>query len=427
MGYDDGVSIIAAIAIPVAVFLGLVPGSAHGGAPLKVVSVATGAELARALATPLVDTRIEITAPLELTPVAAIDPTCGNCEDAATPVTVTVGITVSGRNVRIAGGGHAIRTRAGYGIYFKDCVDCGIENAVVTGGERDTAQAATDAGIVVRESSVVIRNCEIRENIGDSTVVARTVVGIMGICGREGADILVENCEIVRNSWDGIALYRGARAVIRDNVIDGVDRARGSEVGGGRGVAVGVTWNASALIERNWIRRYWKGIGVFLDADVVARGNVVEEMLTWGIAVWDAGRGRPRAVLERNVVYDCGACGISVTRVAAYDPGEPPGRLTGNIVVHTGQNPKYDDPEYYCYQSALALHAVPEGFSIRGNTFFDNRVAADSLFDHDTTREMFWRGRRGWVRTFRNHAVGINGRHALRESAFLTRYPRWWE
>jgi len=390
-----------------------------------VIRVSDGDELARVLATPLSNVRIELTRAIDLTPVSAIDPTCGNCEDPATPVAITVGVTVSGEGVWIDGAGHEIRTHAGYGVYFDDCDGCGIENAVITGGERDTAQAATDAAVVVRDGAVTIRNCGIVDNIGDPDTVRRTIVGIMGVCGREGADITVENCEIVRNSWDGIALYRGARAVIRNNYIDGVDRARGEDIGGGRGVAVGVTWTGSALVERNWIRRYWKGLGVFVDADVVARGNIVEEMLTWGISIWDADRGRPRAVVERNVVYDCGACGISVARRAPYDPDEKPGRLTRNLVVHTGQNPKYDASDYYCHQCALALHAVPDGFSIRGNTFYDNRVAADSLFSADATREMFWRGRRGWVRTFRNNAVGIDGRLRFHESAFLTRYPRW--
>ena len=393
---------------------------------VRTIEVADGAELARVLAVPLSTTRIVLTGNIDLTPAAAIDPTCGNCEDPDTPVPITVGVTVAGENVWIAGNGYEVRTHAGYGVYFKDCRDCGIEGAVVTGGERDTAQAATDAAIVVRNSSVTIRNCEILGNIGSAAVVAKTVVGVMGVCGREGSEITVENCEIVRNSWDAIALYRGAQAVIRNNDIDGVDRARGDTIGGGRGVAVGITWDASAVIERNWIRRYWKGIGIFVDADVVARGNIVEEMLTWGIAIWDADRGKPRAVVERNVVYDCGACGISVTRHAPFGEGKETGRLTGNIVVHTGQNPKYDDPGYYGYQCALSLHAVPAGFSIRGNTFYDNRTAADSLFNGDTTREMFWRGRRGWVRTYRNNEVGIGGRHRFHESAFLTKYPRWW-
>ncbi len=415
--------------VPVLVTLLVLPAPAaeRRPAPVRVLAVGSAAELAGALQTPLTDTRLVLSASIELTPVPSIDPTCGNCDDPATPVAMTTGVVVSGRNVWIDGAGHEIRTNAGYGVYFKDCENCGIERATITGGERDTAQAATDAGVVARNSSVTIRNCEIVDNIGDPARVTKTVVGIMGICGREGSDLTIENCEIARNSWDGIALYRGARAVVRNNLIDGVDRASGNNIGGGRGVAIGVTWDGAATIERNWVRRYWKGIGIFLDADVTARGNIVEEMLTWGIAIWDAGRGRPRAVVERNVVYDCGACGISVTRAAPRGDGEAPGRLTGNIVVHTGQNPKYDDPEYYCYQCALALHAVPAGFSIRGNVFHDNRTAADSLFDADTSREMFWRGRRGWVRTFRNNAVGVDGRRRFHQSAFLSRYPRWWD
>jgi hypothetical protein len=205
-----------------------------------------------------------------------------------------------------------------------------------------------------------------------------------------------------------------------------VDRA-GREAGGGRGVAIGITWNGRAVIERNHVRRYWKGIGAFVDADVEARANIVEEMRTWGMSLWDADRGRPRAIFEENVVFDCGACGISVTRAAPYGPEETPGRIARNIVVQTGQDPRYDAPDRYCYQCALALHAVPEGFVIRGNAFFDNREAADSLFEEDLPREMFWRKRRGWTRTYRNTEVGVDGRHHFHESAFLARYGRWYE
>jgi parallel beta-helix repeat protein len=339
-----------------------------------------------------------------------------------------VGLTISGSHVRVEGpldGAAVIVTRAGYGLYFKDCVGCELDRIVVTGGERDASGAATDAAIVARNSSVSITNCVVRDNIGDPERIAKHTVGVMGICGREGSDLTIENCEILRNSWDGIALYRDARAAISNNVIDGIDAA-GAEAGGGRGVAIGITWNSNATIQRNLIRRYWKGIGVFVDADVVAYGNVVEQMGTWGINVWDAGRGRPRISMERNVVYDCGACGIAITRHAAYAPDETPGRLVANIIVHTGQNPAYDRPDSYCRQCALALDAVPDGFSVRGNVFYDNRESSEDLFDEDTTQEMFWRGRRSWVRTFRNTGVGVDGRVKFHESAFLTQYPRWW-
>lgn len=394
------------------------------------LQVSTSAELEEALSGRRRNATVVLASGVyELDPESAIDSTCGNCADPDSRVPITVGVTISGRNVRIEGprdGSAVIVTRAGYGLYFKDCIDCELDRVVVTGGERDTSGAATDAAIVARSSSVSITNCVIRDNVGDPADVARHTVGIMGICGRENADLTIEYCEILRNSWDGIALYRDARATISNNLIDGVDAA-GVEAGGGRGVAIGATWNGNAKIERNLLKRYWKGIGVFVDADVVAYGNIVEEMRTWGINIWDAGTGRPLALIERNAVYDCGACGIAVTRHAAYAADEALGRLTANIVVHTGQNPKYDFPDDYCAQCALALEAVPDGFSIRGNVFYDNREASVELFDQDTTREMFWRERRSWVRTFRNTGVGVDGRMKFHESAFLTRYPRWWE
>jgi parallel beta-helix repeat protein len=394
------------------------------------LQVATSAELEEALSGTRRDATI-VLAPgvYALDPESAIDSTCGNCADPDTLVPISIGLTISGRNVRIEGprdGSAVIVTRAGYGLYFKDCIDCELDRVTITGGARDASGAATDAAIVARNSSVAITNCVIHDNIGDPERIATHTVGVMGICGREGADLTIQNCEILRNSWDGIALYRDARATISNNLIDGVDETAG-EAGSGRGVAIKATWNSNARIERNLLKRYWKGIGVFVDADVVAHGNIVEEMREWGFNVSDAGAGRPRASMERNAVYDCGACGIAITRHAAYARDETPGRLIANIVVHTGQNPKYDAPDYYCQQCALALEAVPDGFSIRGNVFYDNREASEDLFDEDTTREMFWRERRGWVRTFRNTGVGVDGRVKFHQSAFLTRYPRWWD
>lgn len=332
-----------------------------------------------------------------LIPTAAVDSTCGNCEDPTETVPMTVGLLVTGRAVWILGpdrGEATIYSHAGYGIYFKDCNDCGIAGVTITGGERDTAAAATDAAIVVKNSTVSVFHNKVTGNIGDSTLVAANIVGIMGICGRENSFMWIRDNDITRNSWDGIALYRDAEAEIELNLIDGVDKARGREVGGGRGVAVGITWNAKAKVKSNVVKRYWKGIGIFVDAHAVVQENIIEEMLTWGIAYWDAGRGRPWAFIEHNVIYDCGACGVSITREAPFAEDESPGGMTGNIVVKTGQNPKYDDADYYCLQCALALHAVPEHFAIERNLFYDNRRAADELFDEDVTEEEFMEARK---------------------------------
>ncbi|MBX2990205.1 MAG: right-handed parallel beta-helix repeat-containing protein [Bacteroidetes bacterium] len=324
-----------------------------------------------------------------LTPSPILDSSCGNCEVDSTQVEATVGLHLRGRKIHLRGPADKsaiIYTHAGYGLYFEDCDDGLIENLTITGGERDTNGMATDAAVVAKNSIVVIRSNLITNNIGDSATVAKKVVGVMGICGREGSALTISNNEIIRNSWDGIALYRGANATIENNIVDGVDKACGTQVGGGRGVGIGVTWNAMATIRQNLVTRYWKGIGLFVDANGVVERNIVEDILTWGIAYWDADKGMPVGFINKNVIYKTGACGASIARTRE---GDDPGLFTDNIVVETGQNEKYDSPDYYCYQCALALHAVPKDFLIEGNIFYNNRRATSDLPDYDISRDEF--------------------------------------
>ena len=339
-----------------------------------------------------------------LAPVAFTDTTCGNCEDASEDVPATYGLRISGRRVRLIGD-HAdsvvIETRAGYGILFEDCEACELIGVTITGGERDTDGRATDAAVVVRNSDVVLRDCVLRDNIGDSATVASVTVGIAGIAGRENSHVDVEGCRIERNSWDGIALYRGARARIHDNVIDGVDMARGQQVGGGRGAGIGLTWDAQADVVGNLVTRYWKGIGVFVDASATVRENVVEDVLTWGIAFWSAARGAPAARIDDNAVFMTGACGVMIaaqppapdTTAAGRAPlGEPlsraSGSLTGNAIVRSAQDPRYDSGEPYCAQTAIALEHVPPAFVVRGNLLHENRHASGGA-PAELTRRQF--------------------------------------
>jgi hypothetical protein len=242
----------------------------------------------------------------------------------------------------------------------------------LTGGVRDPDPNATCAAIVVQRSDVQIEDCLIRDNLGDSSVVAVTVTGVMGVAGREGSQLNVRRNRILRNSWDGIALYRGAQAVIQGNLIDGEDLATGSRLGGGRGVGIGVTWDAVAEIRFNLVRRYWKGIGIFVDAQATVEENVIEEVATWGIAFWDAGRGRPVGRIAQNVLYQTGACGIAITRQAGGVPLA--GYCRENLLMRTGQNLKYDDPEAYCRQCPVAVQAYPPEFELRDNWGWDNRI-----------------------------------------------------
>ena len=311
----------------------------------------------------------------ELIPEAYLDSSCGNCEDPSMPIPATAGLVVRGEGIKLVGSSQGeviIRTHAGYGIVFEDCTDCLLTRVTITAGERDSLAEATNAAVVVKNSSVEIVDCVIRDNIGSPDLVRANVVGIAGIAGREGAEMEIRNNRIIRNSWDGIALYRGARAVIEDNIIDGVDLARGDEVGGGRGVGIGATWDADAVIRGNLVRRYWKGIGGFVDAQITVEENVVEHIATWGMTLWDAGEGRPSGFFLRNVVFDTGACGVSIVRDNAGLPF--PGRLVQNVIVQTGQDSRYDSGEPYCYQLPIAEHAVPPKFTISDNVFYRNRT-----------------------------------------------------
>jgi len=327
-----------------------------------------------------------------------VDAACGNCENPDQPVPASLGLRIRGREMVIRGVDRErvrIHTHAGYGLLFEDCLDCRLENVTVTGGIRDTSARATDAAIVVRRSTVSITGCRLADNLGDSAVVAQTVVGIMGVCGREGSDITIRDCEISRNSWDGIALYRDAHATITGCTVDGVDAGRGGPASGGRGVGIGLTWNARADVEANWIRRYWKGVGVFVDAEARVRRNVVEEMRTWGITLWDAGRGTPFAEIVDNAVHRTGACGISVTR--GRPGGRTGSRITGNALVRTGGDPRYDADDAYCYQRALAVHERTDGMVIDGNLRFANREAGGKPGRTDLAHAEFRASARGLI------------------------------
>ena len=356
------------------------------------VQVSSADELVRALRAPGSNLVVQL-APgsYELTPTAAIDSSCGTCEKPDTLIPITVGLAISGRGVRIVGpkdGVATIVTHAGYGIYFDDCVDCLIERVSITGGERGTSEAATDAAIVTKHSLLTIRDCVIADNAG------------MGVCAREGSVLVLERNEIMRCT-SGIALYRATDTTIRNNLIDGDN------------LGVGVAGKVRATIERNHVRGCADGIRIGPDADVVVHANIVEEVKGCGIAVRGGNSGRPRVAVEENAVYSCGGPGISIQRRTPYAASEPRGKLVRNIVVHVEPG------------RALDLAAVPDGFAVTGNVFYDNRDAGDS--SGNLSREMFSRKRLSWTRTYRNTAVGVDGRHRFYESAFLTRYGRWFD
>ncbi|UCC43971.1 MAG: right-handed parallel beta-helix repeat-containing protein [Candidatus Zixiibacteriota bacterium] len=269
------------------------------------------------------DTLILAAKTFEAAPRLFDDPLCGNCLSPTEPVKASIGFKIKGKSLVILGADRQktrLVTNAGYGVYFEDSQGSIIRNLTVTGGKRDDDGNATDAGIVVRRSTVWIDQVDVRDNTHrspDSTVV----VGIGGVFGREGAEIRITNCNIVNNKWDGVALYRGAIAYVTDCLIKD-----------GRGAGIGVTWDATCTAYRNEVTGFWKGIGSFGTSVVIARNNLVHENLAWGIIATH------ESYLEatNNIAYHNGQCGVAPSSV------ECRGRLINNIIARNGWRDRGD-------------------------------------------------------------------------------------
>ena len=248
-------------------------------------------------------------------PEPYIEALCGNCERHQTQVNASRGFLIMGKGVHLIGSGTdstVLITKAGYGVLFENSRGSLITDLKITGGKRDPDGNATDAGIVTKFSTVIINKCEIADN-QDS--LAGVVVGIGGIFGRENSELVIQNNFIHDNRWDGVALYRGATALITDNVIDK-----------GRGAGIGITWDAVATVYRNRVSNYWKGIGSFGDSRVVARSNAVFDNLGWGIIA----TGNSYLEAANNVITRNGNCGFAVWGSDAR------GLATNNIITENG-------------------------------------------------------------------------------------------
>jgi len=251
----------------------------------------------------------------EAKPTQFTDSLCGNCGEANTDVKASYGFVVRGKSLTIIGSDRAatrLVTNAGYGLLIDGCPDIEIQNLTITGGKRDIDGNATDAAIVVRNSRVRVTQIDCRDNTHRQDSV---VVGIGGIFGREGADITITDCHIVNNGWDGVALYRGAIAVVTDCLIKD-----------GRGAGIGVTWDAACTAYRNEVTGYWKGIGAFGTSWVIARNNLVHDNLGWGIVA----TGQSFMDITNNVVYHNGNCGVAPWSTEAR------GRIVNNIITENG-------------------------------------------------------------------------------------------
>jgi parallel beta-helix repeat protein len=275
-----------------------------------------------------------------------IETLCGNCENHLTKVQASRGFLIEDKSVFLIGSGSdstVLVTNSGYGVLFLNSPNSVITGVKVTGGRRDRDGNATDAAIVVRNSKVTISDCLIADNANRPESL---VVGIGGIFGREGAELLIQNNIFLNNGWDGIALYRGATAVICDN-----------DINGGRGAGIGITWDAVAQIYRNKIKNYWKGIGAFGASRVIASNNLVADNLGWGIIV----TGSAYMDATNNLVFHNGNCGLAIWSDSSS------GRFANNIVIDNGWR-----DEWVCPQVGFWNYGYPERFIISHNDIFNN-------------------------------------------------------
>ncbi|MFH0882152.1 MAG: right-handed parallel beta-helix repeat-containing protein [bacterium] len=259
----------------------------------------------------------------EAQPTTVVDSLCGNCQNAITPHPMSYGFHIT-KPIVIRGedfGKVVLKTNAGYGVFIDGAENVTLENLSITGGVRDTSGLATDGGVVVRNSRTVLQGVAIR---GNNNRAEGVIVGIAGVVGREGANLRVEDCLILDNSWDGIALYRGSRAVIEGNIIQT-----------GRGAGVGITWDAVAEVRANEISGYWKGIGSFGTTTAVVQDNLVRDLRGWGIVA----TGESVMDAAHNVIARTGNCGFAVWSEQSR------GRFVDNIIYEAGRQKEWVCPE----------------------------------------------------------------------------------
>lgn len=302
------------------------------------------------------------------------DDRCGNCTEQNMPVKATRGFIIEGKSLVIIGVSPfqtKLITNAGYGVLFINSDGSSISNLTITGGIRDTSSNATDAGIVVKNSIVHIKNIHVKDNTDQASGV---VVGIAGIIGREESEIIIEKSIIRNNSWDGIALYRGAKAIIIDNMLEQ-----------GRGVGIGVTWDANATIMRNSVSYYWKGIGTFGTAKAIVKNNTVYENLSWGIAV----TGSSFMEAANNVVTRNGNCGVAI-----WDSTSS-GKIYNNAITENGWRDEWLCPQVGFWMNGKMVNVefayndvwnnvMGNYRQIENQTGINGNISAEPLFIQDS-------------------------------------------
>jgi len=277
-----------------------------------------------------------------------VEAECGNCEQHLTDVYATAGFHIEGKRLTIIGTSRdscILETNAGYGVLFEQSYGSKIANVTITSGVRDADGNATDAAIVVKYSRVTVEDCLIANNTFRDTSV---VVGIGGVFGRESSTLIIHRNEIRNNGWDGIALYRGATAMITDNIIDT-----------GRGAGIGITWDSQAQVHRNKVSNYWKGIGTFGNSRAVVQNNVAFDNLGWGVIL----TGSSFMEVRNNTISRNGNCGLACWSEEAR------GVAINNIITDNGWR-----EEWVCPCVGVQMWGKLRNFPVSYNNVWNNKA-----------------------------------------------------
>jgi hypothetical protein len=297
------------------------------------------------------------------------DPGCGNCDDFtwANGADATVGFVIQGKSLQLLGAGQdqtILVTNAGYGVFFDDAGDSSVRSLRITGGLRDADQDATDAGIVVRDTALLVEDVAVVEN--DNLYLGPEpdpVVGVGGIFGREGSVITVRNCRVEDNSWDGITLYRGRPGEPESAPQATIENTRVGCTSGcvqprGRGVGIAATWDSTLTAKGNVVHHYWKGIGGFGDSKVYLYNNVVEDQHGWGVIA----SGNCTMQAMNNIVTRSGTTGMAAWNASAR------GSFVNNIVAFNGHSPD----EWVGKKTGIWFNAHPALFTLSHNLVYMN-------------------------------------------------------
>lgn len=289
------------------------------------------------------------------------DSTCGNCADVFEKSVTTVGFFISKPLTLI---GHdsslsILQTNAGYGVYINANGNVHLENISIRGGVRSKDGRATDGAVVIRNSDVALLKCHIYNN---DHRLDSVVVGIAGIVGREGSRIVIEQSKIEKTSWDGIALYRGSTLIARDVIIKD-----------GRGVGIGITWDATAFIERVTVYDFWKGIGTFGNSNAIVQNSLIRYNLGWGLIA----TGTSQLYAANNAILKNGNCGVAVWSDSCQFT------LVNNVIGDNGWKPKWVCPCVGFWRGGIGATICRYNL-FWGNDAGDTEELEWSLFDDET-------------------------------------------